>query len=53
MALGTPEIRRQIEVLAVGQSIEFKIDNGRTGFARRTLVLKVTQDELDFELRRG
>ena len=42
--------------VGVGQSIEFKIDNGRTGFARRTLVLKVTQgsqDEVDFGLRRG
>jgi hypothetical protein len=42
--------------VGVGQSIEFKIDNGRTGFARGTLVLKVTQgsqDEVDFELRRG
>src|SRR5262245_37368108 len=27
--------------VGVGQSIEFKIDNGRTRFARRTLVLKV------------
>jgi hypothetical protein len=27
-ALGTPEIRDQIEALRVGQSIEFKFDNG-------------------------
>jgi hypothetical protein len=42
MALGTPEIRGQIEALSLCQSIELKFDNDRTGFARRTLVLKVT-----------
>jgi hypothetical protein len=56
MALGNPEIRRQVEALAAGQSIEFTIHNGLVGPARRTLVLKVTrssQDEVHFELRRG
>jgi hypothetical protein len=55
MALGNPEIRRQVEALAVGQSIEFTIHNGLSGPARRTLVLKATrglQDETHFELRR-
>jgi hypothetical protein len=28
MALGTPEIRQQVEALAIGQSIEFKFNNG-------------------------
>jgi hypothetical protein len=55
MALGEPEIRRQIEALAVGQSIEFKIHNGLEGAGRRALVLKVTRRlfEVDFEVRRG
>jgi hypothetical protein len=56
MALANPEIRRQVEGLAVGQSIEFKFLNGGSGAARRMLVLKVTrglQDEVQFELRRG
>ena len=43
MALANPEIRGEVEALAAGQSIEFKFDNTRTGFARRTLVLKVTR----------
>ena len=56
MALANPEVRRQVEALAVGQSIEFKFHNGGFGAARRTLILKVTRglrDEVEFELRRG
>jgi hypothetical protein len=56
MALGNPEIRQQVEALAIGQSVEFKFHNGRSGAARRTPILKVTcglRDEIKFELRRG
>jgi hypothetical protein len=56
MALGNLEIRQQVAALAIGQSIEFKLHNGGSGAARRSLVLKVTRglgDEVKFELRRG
>ena len=52
-ALGTPEIRGQIETL---KSIELRFHNGAPGPARRTLVLKVMrglEDEFRFELRQG
>ena len=53
MALGNPEIRRQVEALARGQTVEFTFHNGATGPARRTLVLtRNLQDEVQFALRR-
>jgi hypothetical protein len=38
IALGNPEIRQQVEALAIGQSIEFKFHNGGSGAARRTKI---------------
>jgi hypothetical protein len=56
MALANPEVRQQVETLAIGHAIEFKFHNGRSGAARRPLILKVTRglrDEVKLELRRG
>ena len=56
MALGNPEVRRQVAALPAGQSVEFTFHGGAPGHARRTLVLKVTrglQDDVHFKLRRA